>query len=155
MNSLRVFWALLAVFTMGLCSCDTANIVDYNVEMPSHNWGYDRKVKTVIDVADPAQAYNISFRVRNTGNYRYSNIFVLLHISGGGMKKQTRRFQYKLAEIDGQWTGAGSGNLFTTVAPMLTGYKFPNKGKYLLEIEQNMRDNPLHEITDAGIKISK
>jgi gliding motility-associated lipoprotein GldH len=71
------------------------------------------------------------------------------------MKKQTRRFQYKLAEVDGQWTGSGSGNLFTTVAPMITGYKFPNKGKYLLEIEQNMRDNPLHEITDAGIKISK
>jgi len=155
MNSLRVFWALVAVFIMGLCGCDTANIVDYNVEMPAHIWGYDRKVKAVIDVADPAQAYNIYFRVRNTGNYRYSNIFVLLNISGGGMKKQTRRFQYKLAEVDGQWTGSGSGNLFTTVAPMLTGYKFPNKGKYLLEIEQNMRDNPLHEITDAGIKISK
>jgi gliding motility-associated lipoprotein GldH len=129
--------------------------VDNNIEMPSHNWSYDHKIKAIIDVADPVQSYNIYFRVRNTASYRYSNIFVLLHISGGGMKKQTRRFEYKLAEADGQWTGSGSGNLFTSVVPMITGYKFPNKGKYLLEIEQNMRDNPLREISDAGIKISK
>jgi hypothetical protein len=63
MNSLRVFWALLALLIIGLYGCDTANVVDHNVEMPSHIWGYDRKVKTVIDVADAAQAYNIYFRV--------------------------------------------------------------------------------------------
>jgi len=155
MNSTRVFCALLAGITLLFCGCDTNNLVDTNVEMPSHNWSYANKVKAVVDVADPAQPFNIYFKVRNTGNYRYSNIFVLLHISGAGMKKQTRRFQYKLAEPDGKWIGNGSGNLFTTVAPMITQYKFPSKGKYLLEIEQNMRDNPLAEISDAGIKISK
>jgi gliding motility-associated lipoprotein GldH len=155
MNSIRVLRSLFALIILSICGCDTTNIVDTYVEMPSHNWGYDHKIKAVIDVVDPAQPFNIYFKLRNTGNYRYSNIFVLLHISGGSMKKQTRRFQYKLAEADGQWTGSGSGNLFTTVAPMITGYRFPNKGKYLLEIEQNMRDNPLFEISDAGIKISK
>jgi gliding motility-associated lipoprotein GldH len=155
MNSLKILWSVFAVLILAICGCDTSNLVDENVEMPSHNWSYDRRIKTVIDVANPAQPFNIYFKLRNTGNYRYSNIFVLLHISGGGMKKQTRRFQYKLAEADGQWTGSGSGNLFTTVAPMITGYKFPNKGKFLVEIEQNMRDNPLHEVSDAGIKISK
>lgn len=155
MNSVKGIWLLIAFLYISFCGCDTSSIVDNNIEMPSHNWSYDRKVKAIIDVADPTQPFNIYFRVRNTGNYRYSNIFVLLHISGGGMKKQTRRFQYKLAEVDGQWTGSGSGNLFTTIAPMIVGYKFPNKGKFLLEIEQNMRDNPLHEISDAGIRISK
>lgn len=143
------------MFILFFCGCDTKNLVDNNLSMPSYNWGYDRKIKAVIDVADPAQPFSVYFKLRNTGNYRYSNIFVLLHISGGGMKKQTRRFEYKLAETDGQWTGSGSGNLFTIRVPMITGYKFPNKGKYLLEIEQNMRDNPLHEISDAGIEISK
>ena len=155
MNSFRVLWSFVAVYVFSLLGCTTNNVVDTNIEMPSHNWGYDNRIKAVVDVADPAQPYNIYFRVRNTGNYRYSNIFVLLHISGGGMKKQIRRFQYKLAEADGQWTGSGSGNLFTTTAPMITGYRFPNKGKYLVEIEQNMRDNPLHEISDVGIEISK
>ncbi|MFP5079213.1 gliding motility lipoprotein GldH [Pedobacter sp. JCM 36344] len=155
MNNVRVFRALFPVFILFFCGCDTNNLVDNNLSMPSHNWGYDRKIKAVIDVADPAQPFNVYFKLRNTGNYRYSNIFVLLHISGGGMKKQTRRFEYKLAETDGQWTGSGSGNLFTSRVSMITGYKFPNKGKYLLEIEQNMRDNPLHEISDAGIEISK
>ena len=140
---------------MLFCGCDTNDIIDTNVEMPSHIWSYSNRVKTIVEVADPSQPLNIYFKVRNTNNYRYSNIFILLHISGGGMKKHTRRFQCKLAEVDGKWTGSGSGNLFTNVVPLLTDYKFPNKGKFLLEIEQNMRDNPLHEISDAGIKVSK
>lgn len=108
-----------------------------------------------MDVTDPQIPYNIYFKLRHTGDYRYSNIYILLHISGGGLEKQTKRYEYKIAQPDGQWNGSGSGNLYTYSLPLLTNYKFPKAGKYQFEIEQNMRDNPLHEVSDAGILISK
>jgi len=37
----------------------------------------------------------------------------------------------------------------------LTNYKFPAKGVYHFEIEQNMRDNPLREVNDVGLRVEK
>ena len=147
-------WCLtaLAVFTIG--GCDTNNIVDENVELSGHNWSYVDRLKAVVDVKDPSKAYAIYFKLRHTANYSYSNIYVLLHLKGPDQKKVVKRFQYKLAEPDGQWTGSGSGNLFTHEVPLLTHYHFPTAGKYEIQIEQNMRDNPLKEVSDVGLTVS-
>lgn len=137
-----------------LSGCDTNNIVDTNISMPSRNWSYANKIQAVVDIKDNSKVYNIYFKLRHTADYRYSNLFVLLHVQGAGQKKQTRRYEYRLAQPDGQWNGSGSGNLYTYTLPLLTNHKFPAPGKYELEIEQNMRNNPLKEISDAGIKVS-
>lgn len=155
MNSFKVLRLLPALCILFLCGCDGNVVVDTNTAMPSRNWSYANKISAVVDVVDPSQPLSIYFKLRHTGNYRYSNLFVLLHISGAGEKKQTKRFEYTLAQPDGQWNGSGSGNLFNYTLPLLTNYKFPKAGKYQFEIEQNMRDNPLKEISDAGIKILK
>jgi len=152
MNSLRMFAVMVLVLL--LQACDNGGLTDSNISMPSRNWNYANKVRAVVEVRDAAKPVNIYFKLRHTSDYRYSNIFVLLHVSGGTLKKQSRRYELRLAQPDGQWLGAGSGNLFTSVVPLLTNYKFPAPGKYLLEVEQNMRDNPLREISDVGIRAS-
>lgn len=155
MNNLKAFLLLAAGITITFFSgCDTNNIIDNNISMPSRNWSYVNKVKAVVEITEPAKAYNIYFKLRHTADYGYSNIFVLFHLKELGQKRASRRYEYRLAQPDGQWNGAGSGNLYTYTLPLLTNYKFPKAGKYELEIEQNMRDNPLKEISDAGIKVS-
>jgi len=133
------------------CGADT--IVDSNKSMPARNWNYANTVRAVVEIRDAAKPVSIYFNLRLTSDYKYSNIFVLFHLNGAGQKKQSRRYEYRLAEPDGQWLGSGSGNLYTYVLPLLTRYRFPSPGKYELEIVQNMRDNPLKEISDAGIKV--
>lgn len=152
MNSFRALWFFFAVVVV-LSGCDDNLIVDSNMSMPARKWNYANKVKAVIEIKDAGKPVSIYFKLRHTNDYKYSNIFVLFHLHGGGIKKQTRRYQYRLAAADGQWNGAGSGNLYTNVMPLLTNYKFPKPGKYELEVEQNMRDNPLIEVSDAGIKV--
>jgi gliding motility-associated lipoprotein GldH len=151
------FFALffLVVVLAGLCGCNTNNLVDINEEMPKRNWSYVDKVKAVVDIKDPGKAFTLQFKLRHTADYRYSNIYILFHMSGGGKATVTRRYEYKLAYPDGQWLGKGSGNLYTYVLPLLSDYHFPAAGKYTIEIEQNMRDNPLKEISDAGITVSE
>ena len=136
------------------CSCTTNNVVDINVEMPQRNWSYVNKIKGVVEVKDATKSYGIYFRLRNTADYGYSNVFVLLHIKASGQKKVSRRYEYKVAEADGKWLGSGSGNLFTHNWVMLRNYHFPAPGKYEIEVEQNMRDNPLKEISDAGLSVA-
>eukprot|EP01133_Synstelium_polycarpum_P011245 gene11245-13126_t len=135
--------------------CETGTVTDVNVAMPEHRWSYINKVSTIADIKDPSKAYSIFFKLRHTADYRYSNIYILFHMKGKDGKKNSRRFGFKLAQSDGQWLGSGSGNLFSYTLPLLTNYHFPAAGKYELVAEQNMRDNPLPEVSDAGIVVTE
>jgi gliding motility-associated lipoprotein GldH len=152
MNNIK-YYLVLGFICIAAMGCNTNNLADLNIEMPKRNWSYVNKVIASVDIKDHNKPYTVYFKLRHTADYRYSNIFVLLHIKSPGQKKTTRRLEFKLAESDGQWLGAGSGNLFSYKLKMLTNYRFPANGNYELEIEQNMRDNPLKEVSDAGMAI--
>ena len=64
------------------------------------------------------------------------------------------RYELKLASNTGEWLGSGSGSLYSYQIPFKT-IRFPAKGIYNFEIEQNMRDNPLHEVSDIGLRVEK
>ena len=144
----------LVLFTVQGCM-DPKSVIDQNVELPNHNWAYVNRIKYNIKIDDETVPYNLYFNLRVTGSYRYSNIFVLLHQTSPGKKKATTRYEYKLANNDGEWLGSGSGNLYSYQMPLRTLYKFQAKGIYHFEIEQNMRDNPLHDVSDVGLRVEK
>lgn len=146
--------ALPALLLFALGCTDPNGIIDQNTTIENHNWSYANKVKYPVKIDDAAVPYNIYINLRVTGDYRYSNIFVLLHRSGPKLNALTR-FEIKLADKDGQWLGQGSGNLYSYQVPLITDFKFPSTGTYWFEIEQNMRDNPLHEVSDVGLRIEK
>ncbi|MFF5381901.1 gliding motility lipoprotein GldH [Pedobacter suwonensis] len=132
----------------------TKSVVDSNVEIADRRWTYRNHVSTTFDIKDNTKAYNIYFKLRHTANYKYANIFILAHFKDG-KKVVTKRYQYKLAKNDGEWLGSGSGNVFSYTLPMLTNHYFPRNGKFEIEIEQNMRDNPLLEVSDVGLTVSE
>ncbi|WP_374948511.1 gliding motility lipoprotein GldH [Mucilaginibacter sp.] len=143
----------LLLFTAQGCT-DPAAVLDHNTELPNHNWAYVNRIKYNVTITDETLPYNLYFNLRVTGSYRYSNIFILLH-QVSGSKTAITRYEYKLANKDGEWLGSGSGNLYSFQLPLRTAYKFPKKGTYRFEIEQNMRDNPLHEVSDVGLRLEK
>ena len=142
--------------TIILGSCqDQSVIADSNVELDKHNWSYSERVKIPLNIDSADIPYNLYLNLRHTSDYKYSNIFLLIHITGPNGKKSTERKEFRLALPDGQWLGDGSGNLYSYQILFSEDYKFPMKGKYVIELEQNMRDNPLEYITDAGIRVEK
>lgn len=156
MKRINIFVLFFSViFLLGFSGCNTNDLIDTNQEMPQRNWSYVNRVKAVVEIKDNSKAFTLSFKLRHTADYRYSNIYILMHLGGGGKPVVTRRYEYKLAESDGQWLGKGSGNLFTYTLPLLSDYHFPAPGKYTIEVEQNMRDNPLKEVSDAGISVAE
>lgn len=134
--------------------CTTSSIVDTNVQIPDRKWTYRNHIATSFEIKDNSKAYNIYFKLRHTAEYRYSNIYILVHFFDG-KDKVTKRYQYKLAKNDGEWLGSGSGSIFNYTLPLRTQYHFPKNGKFKIEIEQNMRDNPLVEISDVGLTVNE
>lgn len=154
LQSKHILMVLLLGSLMTATTGCKRNLVDFSMETPKRQWFYRNHVVTKFEIIDHTKAYNIYFKLRHTGDYRYANIFVLVHFIDGN-QKVTKRYQYKLAENDGKWLGSGSGNIFNYTLPMLTNYRFAHNGKYSIDIEQNMRDNPLQEITDVGILVEE
>jgi gliding motility-associated lipoprotein GldH len=141
---------------MVTAGCTDKNaVLDKNVEVTNHNWVYLNKFGFEVTIEDANVPYNLYMNLRVTADYKYSNIFVLISQTGPDKKTDVKRHEFTLANKDGEWLGEGSGNLFSYQLPFETDYKFPAKGVYHFYIEQNMRDNPLREVSDVGLRIEK
>ncbi|OCX50547.1 gliding motility lipoprotein GldH [Mucilaginibacter sp. PPCGB 2223] len=156
LKSFILLWATVAsVLFNGCVQPDKNTVIDGNVSVYDLNWSYVNKVKFDVKIDDASARYNLLLNLRVTPNYRYSNIFILIHQTGPDKKTKTARYEFKLANPDGEWLGQGTGNLYSYQIPFEAGYKFPAAGTYRIELEQNMRDNPLHEVSDVGLRVEK
>jgi gliding motility-associated lipoprotein GldH len=134
------------------CS-DPGAVIDNNTALPNKVWSYNNRIGYNFKIDDAGASYNFYVNLRVTGDYKYSNMFVL--ITDPVKKSSSSRYELKLAQPDGQWLGTGSGNLYSFRIPFRRNYKFPVAGTYHIRIEQNMRDNPLHEVSDVGLRVEK
>ncbi len=149
------FWLLLLV-VIGLAGCTDPNaVIDANTLIVNNNWSYANKITNSVTITDETIPYNLYFNLRVTADYKYSNLFAIIKQINPDKTTGSVRYEFKLANADGEWLGSGSGNIYSYQIPFIKNYKFPAKGTYRFEIEQNMRDNPLHEISDVGLRIER
>lgn len=141
-------------FALFVASCTDTAIVDQNVAIPDRLWSYDHQPSIAAYITDTAAYYDIFLNVRHTPDYRYSNIFILLHEIYPDGTDTVERFELQLAAPDGRWLGSGAGSVYAHQQLVKESVRFPDTGKYVFVLEQNMRENPLREVTDAGIRIA-
>lgn len=140
---------------MMLWACDTNRVFESYQSIEKDDWYINQKPSFFIEINDTISEHNVYFNLRHTGTYKYSNLFVLFTVQGPKSKAETRRLEFKLAELDGKWLGSGLGDMYAHQIKVMEKIKFPRKGVYSFTIEQNMRDNPLKGIEDVGIRIEK
>lgn len=139
-------------FLFAFSACNFNTIIDTNQSLEDNQWLYANATKANFEIKDITKPYQVNFKLRINTEYRYSNLYVLATLKNAKSRKKTR-YQFKLAKEDGQWLGKGSGDLYTYSFPLLRNHRFADTGKYSIEIEQNMRDNPLLGISDIGIEV--
>lgn len=144
-----------AFIALALTSCQNNTIYDQNIAIQGRSWTYEQKPKFDVHIKDSTQKYNLYINLRHTSDYDYSNIYVLLHEKGSKIIDSTYRKEMKLAELDGRWLGKYAASLYEVSYPLKENYTFPDTGIYTFIVEQNMRDNPLKDISDIGIKVVK
>lgn len=164
MKSIRniSFSIALRVNTLAFCliciafifGCNFNTVIDTNQGVEDNQWLYANTAKADFKITDATKPYQLNFKLRINSEYRYANMYVLATFRDAKGRKRLR-YQFKLAKEDGQWLGKGSGDLYSYTFPLLRNHRFPDTGKYSIEIEQNMRDNPLRGVSDVGIEVIK
>ncbi|KGE14674.1 gliding motility lipoprotein GldH [Sphingobacterium deserti] len=144
----------LSVLLFGNACSDSA-LFERNESIADRSWSYSDVPTFAIKITDAKSKYDLWVNVRHTNDYSYSNLFILFSQQGPGLKDTVQRYEIKLAEQDGRWTGSSAGNLYANQRLVKKDFVFPDTGIYNFGIEQNMRENPLKEIADVGLKVVK
>ncbi len=138
-----------------MVSCTNSAVYEKNQPIPERTWSYEKTPQFDVHIADSKARYNIYINLRHSNEYSFSNIFVLLHEKGAKLVDTAYRKEIPLAQLDGRWLGSSAGSLYEVQYLAKENFVFPDTGVYTFALEQNMRENPLKDIVDVGIKVVK
>lgn len=146
---------LFAVALLLLTSCDRNVLFEENVRIPDNRWDAANVIKLEAEIPDTAQRYNVYVNIRNAGGYPFSNIFLFLNTTLPDGKRSRDTLEVMLADDKGQWLGDGMGDIWDNRVLFRQQMHFPQSGRYTFELEQAMRQNPLPQIMDVGLRIER
>ncbi|TYR37313.1 gliding motility lipoprotein GldH [Sphingobacterium phlebotomi] len=136
-----------------MLACANQPFYDVYKSTANRRWHHHEKQSFQVHINENSALYDIWVYIRHTGEYDFANLFFLSYETGPQLKDTSYRHELKLATPDGRWTGKSAGNLYENKLLLKENYTFPDTGIYTFEIEQNMQDNPILNITDVGLKI--
>lgn len=154
---------LVIAFLTGilLVSCSSDIVVSENKSLPGY-WAKDEVVEFSIPQLDSLKKYNVFINLRNTNDYPYNNIFLIVTMEFPHGKTVVDTLEYKMAYPNGDWMGAGIGNVKDNKLWYKEDISFFEEGNYNITITQAVRNNgevdgvsQLEGITDIGYSIEK
>jgi len=146
----------IVIASLFLGSCIQTDLFEKNVSLPSHRWDNSYKPTITFNITDTVSAYNIFLVVRHTDAYHFNNLWVNMKSTApGDSVSSSSRFDLPLASQTG-WTGTGMDDIFEhRILLYRRPVKFRMQGNYSVTLEQVMRENPLEEIMNVGIRLEK
>ena len=136
--------------------CDTIELYEKNVAIPGHEWHSSFKPNFQFNIEDTAVPYHFFIVLRHNEKYNYNNIWVKLTIQPPSDTIYTEKLELSLASNEKGWLGSAMDDLYehrVRVTP--TGGFMLKKGVYNFTIEQIMRDDPLENVMNVGLRIEK
>ena len=152
-NILKISYFIL-VTSCFVSSCTTIDLYEKNASIPGHRWKSSFQPSFTFTIKDTTSPYQFYIVLRHTEKYNYTNIYINLHVQPPGKDTtQTIKQDLLLATTDG-WLGKGMDDIYETrikIGPPQT----LKAGIYTFSIEQIMREDPLENVLDVGLRIEK
>lgn len=149
-------FVILLLLVLCCISCDSNKVFDEYMEIEQGNWANDQVATFQFEAQDTVTAHNLYINVRNKGNYKYSNLYLFVTLKGPNGNELRDTVNCILADNHGKWLGSGIGDLWDLRVPYIGGFKFAQKGTYVVSLEQAMRvEEGLEGITDVGLRVEK
>ncbi|PVW15069.1 gliding motility lipoprotein GldH [Marixanthomonas spongiae] len=154
----KLFFIAMAV---ALASCNTDAVMSDTQSLPNY-WDKNDTISFTIPQLDSLKQYNVFLHLRNTNDYRFNNLFLIVSMEFPHGKTIQDTLEYRMAKPSGEWLGEGIGNLKENKFWFREGVRFPEEGTYTLRIMQAVRNNgevegvtKLKGITDVGYSIEE
>ena len=132
---------------VGVASCDSKMEVGEMTSLPD-SWNKDVVLEYEIPPLDSLKKHNMFLHVRNTNDYPFNNIFLIASIEFPYGKVITDTLEYRMANADGSWLGAGIGGIKESKLWFKENVTFFEQGTYKLSLSHAVRNNgEVHGVT--------
>ena len=146
----KIIFLILSVVI--LSSCEKNYFFQETKKIDGEKWLTTQPCAFSVGVSNIHRNYNFYINIRNTSDYKYSNLFLFLHTKFPGGTTSIDTLECTLAQPDGKWLGSGFGRIKYLSIPLKKAVRFPRAGTYKFEIYQAMRGD-IKGIVDVGLRI--
>jgi gliding motility-associated lipoprotein GldH len=145
-----LFFACIA-----FCRCTTVDLYEKSVTIPAHEWQSNFRPRFEFTIKDTTKPYQLQFVLRHNEKYSYNNIYVNIYVKGPGQDSTIRiQKDLLLATNDKGWLGTGMDDIYEHRIPLAPA-QYLKAGTYVFTIEQIMREDPLKNVLNAGLRVDK
>jgi gliding motility-associated lipoprotein GldH len=152
----RTYPIILILSLLFLAACGPINSFEKNVSIPGQEWARSFKPVVTFDITDTTSLYNVYMVIRHKNAYRFNNIWIKgTVLQPGDTALRSRQYDLKLANDETGWLGKGMDDIFEHRVLIQERTRFTTPGQYRFTLEQIMRDDPLKNVMDVGLRIEK
>jgi gliding motility-associated lipoprotein GldH len=154
MNALIRSIFFLVPCALCLSTCITVDLYEKTVSLPDHEWKSDNKPEFNFNITDTTSRYQAFFVIRHTEKYSYKNIWINLYSQPPGDTLHKAPYEIQLAINEKGWLATGMDDIYEHREKLTQPVKL-KAGTYKLILENIMREDPLKEVLNVGIRIEK
>lgn len=147
----KFYLCLLLVLAV---SCQTIDIFEKTTAFADHNWKSAERPSFTFEITDTAALYNVYLVLRHEDAYNYNNIWINLTVKSPADTVTVRR-EFVLGNNKQGWLGSGMDDVFEHRIAFNDKPAPFHKGHYTFTLQQDMREDPLEHILNAGIRVEK
>ena len=142
-----------------LSACSSIDLYEKSVSIPGHSWKSGFKPSFTFTIKDTSSPYQVYFILRHNDKYNYNNIYINIKTQQPGLDSiQQGSYDLELATDEKGWLASGMDDIYEHRIPLTPAdrpFYFIKPGDYTFTIEQIMREDPLKNVLNAGLRIEK
>lgn len=143
------------VFGAVLSGCSTLDVYEKTTSFSTHEWKSNNKPSFTFTIDDTVSAYHIYVIFRHEDPYHFNNLWLNISTIAPKDTMKTQLINIPLADNKKGWLGAGMDDVFEHRARITRSPVKLKKGNYTFILQQNMREEPLQFVLNAGIRVEK
>lgn len=150
---------IILILSILFFSCTKIDLYEKSVTIPGHAWKNSFQPTFQFTIKDTASPYQLFLVLRHNDKYNYNNIYINLYAKQPGSDSTRKvRFDLRLATNDNGWLASGMDDIYEHRIPLTPPgqqFYFKKPGDYAFTVEQIMREDPLENVLNVGLRIEK
>jgi gliding motility-associated lipoprotein GldH len=143
-----------------LSSCTTVDLYEKTVTIPGHSWKSSFKPSFTFSIKDTSSTYELYVIVRHNDKYSFNNLYLNLYYKAPGQPENKVTLDLPLATNEKGWLASGMDDIYEhridiNKELVNSNFSLRRSGDYTFTLEQIMREDPLNNMLNMGIRLEK
>ena len=156
---LRRHYPIFILILLLISSCTHIDLYERVVSVSKQDWESSFKPSFTFDIKDTTVPYQLFLILRHNNKYNYNNIWINLYRKKPDGQVSKVPYELQLATNERGWLAEGMDDIYEhripLTPPVNDTFYFNKTGTYTFTIEQIMREDPLKNVMNVGLRIEK